>query len=146
MAEYRTSAHAKYAIKCHLVWITKYRYKVLRGAVAERAQDPIRQTCQMRDVVVRGAVAADHMHMLVSAPPHLAPSKLAHYVKGRLSRRLQYEFSHLRKRYWGRHLWARGYICATMGAVNERTVREYIESQKWDEGVEGFQVIAPESP
>ena len=147
MAEYRTSARAKYDIKYHLVWITKYRYKVLRGAVAERARDLIRQTCQMRDVmVVRGAVAADHVHMLVSAPPHLAPSKLVQYVKGRSSRRLQEEFSHLRKRYWGRHLWARGYFCATVGAVNERTVREYIESQKWDEDVEGFQVIAPESP
>ena len=123
VAEYGTSAHAKYDIKYHLVWITKYRYRV-----------------------VRGAVAADHVHMLVSAPPHLAPSKLVQYVKGRSSRRLQDEFPHLRKRYWGWHLWAREYFCATVGAVNEQTVREYIESQKWDEDVEGFQVTAPESP
>ena len=67
-------------------------------------------------------------------------------MQGRSSRRLQDEFSHLRKRCWGRHLWARGYFCATVGAVNEQTVREYIESQKWDEDVEGFQVIASESP
>ena len=147
VAEYRTSAHAKYDIQYHLVWITKYRYRVLRGAVAERARDLIRQTCQMRDVVVvRGAVAADPVHMLVSAPPDWAPSKLVQSVKGRSSRRLQDEFPHLRKRYWGRHLWARGYFCATVGAVNEQTVREYIESQKWDEDVEGFQVTAPESP
>ena len=117
MAEYRTSAHAKYDIKYHLVWIAKYRYKILRGAVAERARDLMRQTCQMRDVVVvRGAMAVDHVHMLVSAPPHVAPSKLVQYVKGRSSRRLQEEFPHLRKRYWGQHLWARGYFCATRWA------------------------------
>ena len=120
---------------------------MLRGEVAERARELIRQTCEMREVqIVRGAVSADHVHMLVSAPPRLAPAKLVQYVKGRSSRRLQDEFSHLKKRYWGRHLWARGYFCATVGAVNEDTVREYIESQKWDEEVEGFRVIAPESP
>ena len=101
----------------------------------------------MRDVqIVRGAISADPVHMLVSAPPHWALSKLVQYVKGRSSRRLQQEYPHLRKRFWGRHLWARGYFCATVGAVNERTVREYIESQKWDEDVEGFKITAPESP
>ena len=147
VAEYQSSGHAKYDIKYHVVWITKYRYKVLRGEVAERARELIRQTCEMREVqIVRGAVSADHVHMLVSAPPRLVPAKLVQYVKGRSSRRLQDEFPHLKKRYWGRHLWARGYFCATVGAVNEDTVREYIESQKWDEEVEGFRVIAPESP
>ena len=147
MAEYESSGHAKYDIKYHMVWITKYRYKVLRGEVAERARELIRQTCQMREVrIVRGAISADHVHMLVAAPPHLAPAKLVQYVKGRSSRRLQQEYPHLRKRFWGRHLWARGYFCATVGAVNERTVREYIESQKWEEDVEGFKITAPESP
>ena len=107
MAEYRTSGHAIWDIKYHLVWITKYRYKVLRGEVAERTRELIRQICQAREVtIVRGAVSPDHVHMLVSAPPQLAPAKLVQYVKGRSSRRLQEEFPHLRKRYWGQHLWA----------------------------------------
>ena len=84
--------------------------------------------------------------MLVAARPQLSPSKLVQYVKGRSSRRLQEEFPHLRRKFWGRHLWARGYFCATVGAVNEQTVRECIESQKWDEDVEGFKITAPESP
>ena len=147
MAKYQSSGHARYDIKYHMAWITKYRYKVLSGEVAERARELIRQTCQMREVrIVRGTIAADHVHMLASVPPHLAPAKLVRYVKGRSSRRLQQEYPHLRKRFWGRHLWARGYFCATVGAVNERTVREYIESQKWDEDVEGFKITAPESP
>lgn len=84
--------------------------------------------------------------MLVSVPLHLAPAKLVQSIKGRSSRRLQDEFPHLRKKYWGQHLWVRGYLRATVGAVDEQTVREYIEGQKWDEEVEGFRVVAPESP
>jgi putative transposase len=59
---------------------------------------------------------------------------------------LQREFPHLRKRYWGQHLWARGYFCATVGAVDEKQILEYIENQKWDEDQDGFQITAPPEP
>ena len=145
--EYRRSAHAIVDIKYHFVWVTKYRYKILRGRIAERARDLIRQTCQAREVIViRGAVSPDHIHMLVSAPADLSPAKLAQYIKGSSSRRLQDEFPELRKRYWGQHLWARGYFCATVGAVDEKTIREYIENQRWDEDEEGFKITAPIEP
>ena len=147
MVEYRKSAHAVFDIKYHVVWITKYRYKILRGRVAERARDLIRQICEAREIViVRGSVSSDHIHMLLSVPAHLAPSKVVQYVKGRSSRRLQDEFPELRKRYWGQHLWARGYFCATVGAVDEATIREYIESQKWDQDDQGFKIVAPTEP
>ncbi|MEM7386931.1 MAG: IS200/IS605 family transposase, partial [Verrucomicrobiota bacterium] len=97
--------------------------------------------------IVRGAVSPDHIHLLVSAPPKLAPSKIMQYVKGRSSRKLQQEFDDLKKRYWGQHLWARGYFCATVGAVDEETIKKYIEDQKWDDdGGEGFRVVSPPSP
>ena len=147
MAEYRRSAHAVFDLKYHVVWVTKYRYKVLKGRIAERARDLIRQTCQARGmVIVRGAVSPDHIHMLLSAPPELSAAKMVPYIKGRSSRRLQEEFPELRKRYWGQHLWARGYFCATVGAVDEKTIREYIENQKWDEDEEGFKITAPTEP
>ena len=147
MAEYRHGAHAIWDIKYHLVWITKYRYRVLRGEVAERARDLIRQICQAREVVIlRGAVSPDHVHLLVSALAHIAPAKLVQYIKGRSSRRLQEEFPHLRKRYWGQHLWARGYFSASVGAVNEDTIKAYIENQKWDEDDQGFQITGPAEP
>ena len=80
MTDYRTSAHAIFDVKYHLVWITKYRYKVLRGRLAERARDLIRQTCEARGVIIiRGAVSPDYVHMLVSAPPELSPAKLVQY-------------------------------------------------------------------
>ena len=147
MVEYRTSAHAVFDIKYHFVWITKYRYKILRGRVAERARDLLRQICQARGVVIiRGAVSPDHIHMLVSAPPEFAPAKLVQYLKGRSWRRMQEEFAELRKRYWGQHLWARGYFCASVGAVDEDTIKKYIESQKWDEEDQGFKITAPTEP
>ncbi len=97
--------------------------------------------------IIRGSLAPDHVLILVSSPPSLAPSKLIPYVKGRSSRKLQDEFPELRKRYWGQHLWARGYFCATMGAVDEDTTKRYIESHKWEEdGGEGFKVEPPPSP
>ena len=134
-------------IKYHLVWITKYRYKILKGRIAERARDLIRQTCEARGIViVRGAVSGDHVHMLVSGTPELSPAKMVQYIKGRSSRRLQDEFPELRKRYWGQHLWARGYFCATVGAVDEKTIREYIENQKWDDDGEAFKITSPTEP
>ena len=145
MAEYRHSAHATYDLKYHVIWITKSRYKILKGRLAERARDLIRQSCQARDVVIiRGAVSPDHIHMLV--PPHLAAMKLVQYIKGRSSRRMQEEFPELRKRYWGQHLWARGYFCATVGAVDEATIKAYIENQKWDEDDQGLKITAPTEP
>ena len=147
MTEYHHSAHAVWDIKYHLVWITKYRYKMLRGDVAERARELIRQICAAREVqIIRGAVSPDHIHILVVAPPQLAPAKLVQFIKGRSSRLLQQEFPALRKKYWGQHLWARGYFCATVGAVDEKTVMAYIENQKWDQDDQGFRITAPGEP
>ena len=147
MAEYRHSAHAVYDLKYPVVWITKYLYKILRGRIAERARDLIRQVCQSREVVVvRGAVSPDHVHVLRSAPPQWSPAKLVQCIKGRSSGRLQEEFPELRRKYWGQHLWARGYFCASVGAVDEQTIKEYIENQRWDEDDQGFKITAPREP
>lgn len=88
-------------------------------------------------------VARDHVHLLVSAPPLLAPAKLVQYLKGSSSRRLQEEFPALRKRSRGQPLWARGYFCATVGAVDEKTIKRYIKEQKWDDedGEGQFRVV-----
>ena len=147
MGEYRYAGHAVTDLKYHMVWITKDRYQVLRGDVAEGARELIRQICAAREVtIIRGAVSPDHIHMLVAAPPQISPSKLVQFIKGRSSRLLQQEFPALRKRYWGQHLWARGYFCASVGAVDEATIRAYIENQQWDEDVEGFKITGPREP
>ena len=127
---YSKSGHAAYDIKYHIIWATKYRYKVLKGEVALRLRELIRQGCEARSlVIVQGSVGRDHVHLLLSCPPSLAPSKIVQYLKGRSSRLLQEQFPELKKKYWGQHLWGRGYFCATVGSVTEETIRRYIEKQ-----------------
>jgi len=131
MPDYRKGGHTVYDIQYHFVWATKYRYQVLRAEVAERSRDIIRQVCMSRDItIVQGHVSVDHVHLLVSCPPLLSPAKIIQYIKGVSSRKLQEEFSHLRQRYWGQHLWARGYFCATVGSVTQEQIQDYIEKHE----------------
>jgi len=139
--EYRKGAHTVYNIEYHVVWTTKYRYDVLKGETGMRLRDMLRQTCLALDVkILKGSVSSRHVHMLVSCPPLLAPAKLVQYLKGRSSRRMQEEFPHLRKRYWGRHVWGRGYFVATVGQVTDQMIKDYIESQEDDTPDEDFKV------
>ena len=132
---YRKGAHAVHDIKYHIVWKTKYSYGVLQGEVGLRTRQIIREICAEHELqIVSGNVRANHVHILVSAPTDLSPSKIVQYLKGKSSHRLQREFKAIQKRYWGQHLWARGYFCATVGAVNEEMVRRYIENQSDSEG------------
>jgi len=141
MDEYRKDGHTAYNIMYHYVWVTKYRYHVLTGEVALRVRDLIRQTCLSRGItVIKGSVGKDHVHILVSCPPSLSPSKIMQYIKGRSSRMLQDEFPHLKKRYWGQHLWARGYFCGTVGTVTEEMIYQYIANQPLDSPEEEFKV------
>jgi len=141
MSELHRGNHTVYDIQYHVVWTTKYRYKILRGKIAERLRELIRQGCEARGIViVRGSVSKDHVHLLISCPPSLAPSKIMQYLKGRSSKLLQEEFPELRKRYWGQHLWATGYFCRTVGTVTEEMIKEYIERQE-DDGQEAFKIV-----
>ena len=141
MVEYKKGSHTMYDIKYHFVWVTKYRYKVLEKIIGERLRELIRQGCQAMGItIVKGSVGKDHVHILVSCPTHLAPSKIIQYLKGRSSRLIQEEFPILKKRYWGQHLWATGYFCGTVGAVTEETIKQYIENQEKKDIKEIFKV------
>lgn len=91
-------------------------------------------------VIAQGSEGSDHVHLLLSCPPSLAPSKIVQYLKGRSSRLLQEQFPELKKKYWGQHLWGRGYFCATVGSVTEETICRYIEAQ----GTTGNEVFKAE--
>jgi putative transposase len=129
MTEYLHGGHSKYDIKYHIVWITKYRYKVITPEIGRRLKELLIQGCGCRGiVVVKGHIDVDHVHLLLSCPPSFSPSKIVQYLKGRSSRLLQDEYPQLQKRYWGQHLWGRGYFCATVGVITEEMIKEYIES------------------
>ena len=143
MAENRRGSHTVYNIQYHYVWVTKYRHKVLRGEVAERARELIRQSCMSRDIkILKGHVSKDHVHLLLSSPPKLSPSNIAQYLKGRSSHLLQQEFSHLKKRYWGQHLWARGYFCSTAGDLTSEQIERYIDRHTDEDPGEQFTIEA----
>ena len=109
--------------------------------IGERLRELLRQGCEAKGItIVKGSIGRDHVHMLISYPTILAPSEIAQYLKGRSSRMIQDEFPELKKRYWGQHLWARGYFCATVGSVTEEMIKEYIESQDRDEMKSSFTV------
>jgi putative transposase len=128
--EYRTGSHTVYDIKYHLVWVTKYRYKVLAGELALRARDVIRQVCMSREIkIIKGHVGRDHVHLLVSSPPGVSVAQMMQYIKGKSSYVLQQEYPELKRRYWGQHLWARGYFCASSGTVTDAMIKAYIEQQ-----------------
>jgi putative transposase len=130
MGEYRRSAHTVYAIQYHFVFTTKYRKQVLRGEVAVEVRDLVRQICRSNDIdIVSGHVRADHVHLLLSVPPNLAPSKVMQAIKGTTSHRLLMNSRRLRAAFWGRHLWARGYFVATSGNVTNEMIAEYIANQ-----------------
>lgn len=139
--EYRHGSHSIYDLKYHVIFCTKYRHRILTGQVGKRARELIREICRSNYVdIVSGSLSPDHVHLLLSVPPNLSLSKLIQYIKGKSGRKLLQEFELLRKRYWGQHLWARGYFAVTVGNVNEQDIQEYIEEQEQHHKSDNFKI------
>jgi putative transposase len=131
MTEHRYSSHTVSRLTAHLVWITKYRYEVLKGDIQLRCRELIIQICDAEDVrILKGVVSKDHVHVLIEYPPKTSVSDLVKRLKGRTSRRLQEEFPQLRKQYWGRHFWAIGYGAWSTGNITEEVVKKYLEHHR----------------
>jgi len=122
---YHTVFHHRY----HIVWVPKYRFKVLHGEVRIRVREIIRQVCaEMNVKIIKGLLSRDHVHMFVEIPPHVSVSAFVQKAKGRSSRRIQQEFEHIRKRYWGQRFWARGYFCTTSGNITDDVIMRYLQT------------------
>jgi putative transposase len=128
------SLHCVYSINYHLVWIPRYRKKVLGGPIADRLKILLAEIASQYGFELLAAeVMPEHVHLFVSAPPKFSPAEVVRYFKGISSRRLKQEFDYLRRQYWGEHatLWAEGYYVGTAGHVSAETIKHYIEhSQK----------------
>ena len=130
MTGYKRTSHTTYDNKFHLIWVTKYRKKVLKDEVGHRLRDIIRQVCSTEKVdILKGAIGLDHVHLLLEIPPYMSVSRIVQHLKGESSRKLQLEYPMLKKQFWGQHLWAIGYFCATTGTVTDTVVKKYIEEQ-----------------
>ena len=141
MQYYRTTSHTKFDNKYHIVWITKYRKKILKGDIGVRTRDIIRQVCEKFGVeIIRGNISPDHVHIFVSIPPQYSVSKIIQNIKGRSSRVLQQEFPSIRREYWGRHFWGIGFFCVTSGNVTDEMIIKYIKEQEEKQEDDIFQI------
>ncbi len=146
MKDYKKGSHTVWDCKYHLVWITKYRYPVLAGKepgqVGYRARELLSEIARSLELTIyAGAINREHVHMLISIPPYLSVSRAVQFLKGKSSHKLLSEFPSLRKRYWGQHLWARGYWVASSGNVTDEVWKKYIETQKPEPPDDNFKVI-----
>jgi putative transposase len=140
---YCKGAHSKFKLEAHIVWVTKYRHKVLKGKIAIDTRELIKRICAEQEAsILSGVVSSDHVHICISYDPSTSISTLVQQLKGKTSRLLQIKHPELGKRYWGQHLWARGYFAVSVGNVSEQVVKEYLEHHfnDLDEAEDSFKI------
>lgn len=131
MQNLRKGSHSVFQLHVHLVWSTKYRYKVLQGDIQLRCRDLLRQSCDSLDVqILKGVVSKDHIHLHVSYSPKQSVSDLVRRLKGRSAKMLLDEFSELRRKYYGGHFWGIGYGAWSTGNITDEMVQEYLDHHK----------------
>ena len=133
MGNFLKTSHVAYRCEYHFLWVPKYRYKVLVGEVRERLKDILTELCERQEItILGGAIKGDHVHLYLSVPPKHSPSHVVKILKGKSAEYLAREFPEMAKKYWGMHIWARGYCVSTVG-LNEEVIREYIRKQQEEE-------------
>ncbi len=127
---YQTGRHSKYRLMYHLVWIPKYRKRILKGELKTRLEELFRQCAEMNDWHIEELnIQVDHVHMLIQIKPTISLSAAVQLLKGGSSIVVRKEFPWLEEFLWGTSFWADGYFAETVGKVNESTIREYIQNQ-----------------
>jgi len=131
MNRFRKLSHTIYECKYHIVICPKYRYRIFEGDIAEYTRQKLYQLCREKDLVeiLELNIQKDHIHLVVSVPPKYSISSLMGFLKGKISIKLFQRYEKLAKKYWGRHLWSRGYCVSTVG-LDEDKIRKYV---KWQE-------------
>ena len=131
MSKQRYGSHNVSRLTAHIVWVTKYRYHILKGEIQIRCRDLIKQICDSEDVrILKGVISKDHVHIHIEYSPKKSVSDLVKRLKERTSRKLQEEFPELGKRYWGRHFWAIGYGVWSTGNITDKMVEEYLNHHR----------------
>lgn len=130
---FKKLSHSIYECKYHVIFCPKYRYRVLKDEVGQYTEKLLRRLSEQKELeVLELNVQEDHVHMVLIIPPKYSVSEVMGTLKGKVAIRLFERYKHLGKRYWGRHLWSRGYCVSTVG-INEEQIRKYV---KWQEDKE----------
>src|SRR4030066_1405672 len=130
LGSYKKQSHALYDCRYHIVWVTKYRFRIIDKNIEIALKWAIKDTCDWKGIeILEGAVKEEHVHMYLQIPPKYSISDVVKWLKGLSAEKLFKKFPYLEKQYWGRHLWARGYCVATVGMTDE-IIRQYIQKQR----------------
>lgn len=134
MSRFQKASHVLWHCQYHLVWVPKYRFRILKSNVGREVYKCVMVFCQQLGCeVVELNVQIDHVHLLVRIPPKLSVSELMGVLKGRTAIRLFNAFPYLRKKpFWGNHFWAKGYCVDTVG-LDAEMVRKYVKYQERQE-------------
>ena len=126
--------HTRWNCTHHIVFIPKFRRKVMYGELRKEIDEILRKLCEISQVqLIEGTICANHIHMHVAIPPKQSVSEFMSYVKGKSSLMIFDRHPEYRPKWGDRHFWARGYYVTTVGNVNETTIREYIRNQEEDD-------------
>ena len=131
---FKRLSHSLYECKYHIVFCPKYRYRIFKETIGETVRQLVYQLCKQKEQieVLELNVQPDHVHLVVSIPPKYSVSEFMGYLKGKMALRLFQQYESLGRRYWGRHLWARGYCVSTIG-LDEEKIRKYVQWQEKQE-------------
>ena len=130
MARYKSGSHTKHRLQYHLVWIPKYRKRVLRGKIVGRLKALLFEACRMNGWWISEiGIKEDHVHVMIQTKPADSVAEVVQILKGGTSRVIRKEFPELEEFLWGDSLWADGYFAETVGNVDEDVVRRYIRQQ-----------------
>ena len=126
MNRFKKLAHVVWDCKYHIVWCPKYRFRILKGDIAKSVREIIRQLCEWRQIeVLAGNVQTDHVHLVISFPPKYSVAEVIGFLKGKSAIKVFDRHLDLKKRYWGRHFWAKGYCVSTVG-LDEEQIKKYV--------------------
>ena len=130
MDKYWTGGHTKFRLLYHLIWIPKYRKRLLGGAIKDRLEELFQECADVNNWRIEELnIQPDHVHLLVQVRPNKSLSNIVRFFKGGSSKVIRKEFPELREFLWGDSFWADGYFAETFGKLNEERIREYVKNQ-----------------
>lgn len=130
MSRYAHGSHSTHRLKYHLVWIPKFRHRILIGPLARRLYDLLKECSEVNDWPIDELnVQKDHVHMLIQLPPSVSVSEAVRIMKGGTSKKIREEFPELEEFTWGKTLWAVGFFAESVGQVTEGRIKLYIKNQ-----------------
>ncbi len=134
MSKYKKLSHVVYKCDYHIVWVPKYRFRIMTGVVKDLIEQDIKLLCEWKNCEIEEMnIQQDHIHLIVSIPPRVSVSEFMGIIKGKLAIKLFKSYPQLKKKpYWGNHFWARGYFVNTIG-INEEMIKRYVKHQEEEE-------------